>query len=143
MTMSFGNPVLVRNYGRHLVVTQEPLTYRTITVPAGFASDGTSRPWVLGWIFPRFGVFINASILHDYLYWSQPLARYIADADFNEAMRFLDVPTYRRKLMYKGVRMFGWISWHRNKKSKAAGKFRVFDLEETPFPDKKVIRSMF
>src|SRR5438093_7156274 len=38
-----------------------------VKVPAGFVTDLASVPVFLTWIFPRYGKYTKAAILHDYL----------------------------------------------------------------------------
>ena len=39
-----------------------------ITIPKGFTFDGSSSPRFLEWIMPRYGSFMVAALIHDWLY---------------------------------------------------------------------------
>ncbi len=103
----------------------------TAVVPAGFITDFASVPWPF-WSFIRpWGRWGKAAILHDYCYQHHeylvpcadpitseeqnalhiPVSRKHADHIFYEAMQALGVALWRRKLMYWGVRLFGWLAW--------------------------------
>jgi hypothetical protein len=107
-----------------------------LVVPAGFELDGTSIPrflWTLTGITPD-GLERAASTAHDYLYrysgrvplgrhqehvrgrWltcDYPWTRQEADALFARILRECGVGKLRRRLMYHGVRLFGWRSWEK------------------------------
>ncbi len=103
-------------------------------IPAGFVTDFASSPPPIWWLFPPWGTYGKAAILHDYLYQNhrylvqaqalredraagrvlnpKPVTREYADNVFREAMIVLGVAPWRVALMYRGVRMFGWLAWH-------------------------------
>lgn len=96
-----------------------------IVVPAGFVTDFASIPWPL-WSFigASWGRYGKAAVIHDFLYqhhgyeaWPKDtgvqFARWHADDIFLEAMVVLNVAGWRRRLMYRGVRWFGWLAWRR------------------------------
>lgn len=104
--------------------TEQVLCYhtkneQTITVPAGFLTDGASIPHIFWSIIGSpFGRYCNAAIIHDYLYFLVDRTRQEADNIFYEAMTLLKVPFWRRKLMWLAVRIgAGWI-WTERKKRK-------------------------
>ena len=90
-------------------------SWQTITVPAGFITDFASSPFVVWSFIPKWGKYGKAAIIHDYLYqkhrFNRRYTRKYADGIFLEAMVVLDVARWRRKLMYWGVRAFGWLAW--------------------------------
>ena len=102
----------------------EPFRYEladkscVITVPAGFVTDLTSVPRILFTIFPRDGKYLEAAIIHDYLYSVQKdcdgnsISRKFADKVFLEAMKSLNVRWTRRRAIYVGVRTGGWVAWN-------------------------------
>ncbi len=59
----------------------------TIRVPRGFVTDLASTPKEIWSIYPPFGKYLAASILHDYLYWRQSCQRDEADKIFYQTMR--------------------------------------------------------
>ena len=89
----------------------------TINVPIGTYTDFASIPRPLWAIFPRWGKYGNAAVIHDWLYWDQPRSRKAADGIFLEGMEVLEVPKWKRHTIYYAVRWFGWLAW-RLKQSK-------------------------
>ena len=88
-----------------------------IIVPAGFVSDGASIPSVLWGVVgsPWSGKYPHAALVHDYLYFKQDFTRAISDKIFIEAMGILGVNWFKRRLMYRAVRTFGWLCWKKRK----------------------------
>ena len=101
----------------------------SIVVPANFITDFASIPspfWsIIGSPWGRYG---KAAIIHDYLYqnktfwtghhpvdshlnWYARPTRKQVDLIFLQAMQALGVALWRRKFMYWGVRLFGWLAW--------------------------------
>jgi hypothetical protein len=126
----------VHRHGRACVRLLEPLEYRVgsensderIVVPAGATTDFASIPWGLRNTFPPLGAWARPAIIHDFLYetrgsgvldgvrWiSRPVDYTRADADaiFLEAMEVVGVPTWRRTVMYRAVRLGGGGGWGR------------------------------
>ena len=58
--------------GKHFVLSQDVKVAleeeAVITIPEGFTFDGSSVPRFLWWLFPSYGDFFFAALLHDYLY---------------------------------------------------------------------------
>ncbi len=108
---------------------------RRITVKAGFETDLASVPRPLwGFGLPPDGLHRAAAVIHDALYmargrmptgyllyeelsggqWARHLARYTreeADRLFGRLMREAGVPRWRRRLMYRAVRLVSWAFW--------------------------------
>ena len=78
-----------------------------IVVPAGFVTDLASTPKVLWSLFPPHDDYAKAAILHDYLYATAKVSREEADYIFYEAMGVLGVPLWKRRIIYRAVRLFG------------------------------------
>jgi len=78
-----------------------------ILVPVGFASDGASVPRFLWSIFPPFGRYLEAAIVHDWFCVKHCVDSITAAKVFREAMAVCGVPAHRRNKMYWAVRMFG------------------------------------
>jgi hypothetical protein len=97
----------------------------TINIPIGFTTDFTSVPRFLWWLFPRWGKYGNAAVIHDYCYWEQMLSRKEADLIFKEAMEVLQVPKWKISTIYRAVRTFGHIAWNKNKKNKEKGVTKI------------------
>ncbi len=103
----------------------------TITIPAGFVTDFASSPRLFWPVVSPWGKWGEAAIVHDWLYREKKVTRHSpygtalgavsvssrsvtrkrADDIFLEAMTVLGVAPWRRKLMYFGVRAFGWLAW--------------------------------
>ena len=82
-----------------------------ITVPAGFITDFASVPWILWTFLPSWGKYGKAAVVHDYLYQTHNQTRFMADAIFYEAMVVGGTAKWKAKMMYYGVRLFGWLAW--------------------------------
>lgn len=110
--------------------TAEGATWR-IFVPAGFEYDGASVPrwvWTLTGIVPD-GLHRAAALIHDWLYrhagllpdgsfWKDghsvdgfPWQRHQADKLFANILAAHGVSQFRRRNMYRAVRLFGWMAW--------------------------------
>lgn len=120
--------------GKNLWLILEPFRYETkdktgvIEVPAGFDTDLASVPRVMYSIFPRDGLYIEAAIIHDWLYVDQKIngewiSRKTADGVFLEAMEYLGIGWFRRRTIYRGVRIGGWTFF--NKRAKKLGNTKL------------------
>lgn len=103
---------------------------QSIEVPAGFLTDFASVPRLLWWLFPTWGRYGNAAVIHDFCYWEQTLSRRRADQVFLEAMKVLGVGWGTRGALYAGVRLFGWLPWWGTQRLKRRGLEKV--AERTP-----------
>jgi hypothetical protein len=86
-------------------------------IPGGWHTDLASVPVWARWLIPRSGKYNQAAVLHDWIYRSGGimrdengdiiciLSRKQADQLFYEAMKLLKVPKWKRKVMYRAVRM--------------------------------------
>jgi Protein of unknown function (DUF1353) len=85
----------------------------TVTVPAGFLTDGASIPRPLWSVLEPFGPWFPAAIIHDFLYTpgNRGYTRLQADLIFKEAMFNLYLDWPRREAIYRAVRMFGGRSY--------------------------------
>lgn len=107
----------------------KPLRYRCrlngggieAEVPEGFESDFASVPRALWSILPPNGQWIEASVLHDYLYQRGGCSRFLADALLRDSMRVLGVSWWRRVLFFYAVRLFGWLYFRRDKRGPSDG----------------------
>lgn len=81
----------------------------SIIVPRDFKTDLASVPQLLWSIFPKSGVYTEASVVHDYLYsgMSSCSKRSAADKIFVDMCKELGVSDLRANLMYLGIRIFG------------------------------------
>lgn len=95
-----------------------PMTWRNITVPAGFETDLASIPRIARVFFSTDGPFLPAAIVHDWLYVARevnghPIDRAFADYQFLEGMRDLGVSRFARTVVYRAVRLGGGAIWAR------------------------------
>lgn len=131
----FLSPVSVTEHGDYWKLLQ-PLVYEGNTdrwvIPAGFVTDFASIPKIFTPLLPRTGRHNRAAVGHDYLYriavgivpscdlhvsqaecdrnlppW---LSRKEADRIFLRMMRELEVPEWRARAMYLGVRVADWLN---------------------------------
>ncbi len=115
---AFPNEPVGKFLGYHKWQLTEPFIYNSkiggeIIVPAGFVTNGSSQP-PFTWILigsPWGGKYGNGSIVHDWLYHDNTFTRKICDAIFLESMRILGVPLWKRRIMYRSLRFFGWLCW--------------------------------
>lgn len=85
----------------------DPSNYNKIVIPKGFITDFASTPRILYPIIPPIGIYNKACIIHDYLYQEKIFLRKTCDLIFLQAMKILDVPKWKRNLMFIIVRLFG------------------------------------
>lgn len=116
-----------KSYLRDLWTTNEDFTFyigevvdqRYVTVPKGFLTDGASVPRFFWSIFPPWGVYGQAAIVHDYLCTHKRLSmngdkdrmilltqREIDDI-FYDAMKAAGTPIWQRAIIYGCVKV-----WH-------------------------------
>ena len=103
---------------------------KTIVVPSRFETDFASVPSPLWAIFPKWGTYGSAAIVHDWLYWHQELRRDQADAVFLEAMTDSRVKPWKRRILYHAVRWFGGAAWRENASLRAKGVTRMQPARE-------------
>ncbi len=94
---------------------------RTLTVPAGFTSDGASVPEFL-WISVSPAIdrrTLAGAVGHDYLYRTTPAGwtRKEADDFFYDLIRADGLSWWKAQKAYWGVRLFGGSSWQGKGKS--------------------------
>jgi uncharacterized protein DUF1353 len=89
---------------------------REITVPAGMLTDLVSVPWFARWLVDRVGPYLEAAIVHDFLYiaWQDVAGRgaraedrRFADELMRVAMERAKVGATLRCLIHIAVRIFG------------------------------------
>jgi hypothetical protein len=118
----------------------EPFTYDvgelggadTITVPKDFFTDFASVPRIFWRVFPPWGTYGKAAVLHDWLYSVQDRPRLECDQIFLEAMEVLGVGWLSRKTIYRCVRLGGWIAWktHAKENQKSREEENVGNTEK-------------
>lgn len=89
-----------------------------ITVPEAFMTDFASIPRLFWTILPPWGKYSPAAVVHDFLYWSKMVRRKEADQVFLILMQRLGVATWKRRIMYRAVRIFGGFRYGKNNKKR-------------------------
>lgn len=100
-----------------------------IRVPKSFITDGASVPHFLQWLYNPYDKYINAAVIHDYLYSTYNntgINRTLADKIFNFVMKETNVDVRTRRKFYAAVRAFGETSWKKK-------------LENEGYKDKAII----
>lgn len=85
-----------------------------IKVFRGFITDGASVPKSLQWLYNPYGKYINAAVVHDYLYSvynNTGINRTLADKIFRYIMKETNVDSRTRRKFYAAVRALGETSW--------------------------------
>ncbi|WP_028855895.1 DUF1353 domain-containing protein [Psychrilyobacter atlanticus] len=102
----------------------EPLKFKVdgkeYLIKAKMETDLGSIPKVFRFIFDRFGVETNSYVLHDFGYRVQPKGtdRKYWDNVLRSQQKKDGVNWFKSYLIYKNLRLFGWIAWENNKKIK-------------------------
>lgn len=115
----------------HSIHWEDGKSVWTLRIPAGFLCDGASNPWFLWSVtgIPPDGVHRLAALYHDYIYrYSGDLpggsffrdgirsrttwTRKQTDRFFACLLRETGVGKFRRRTMYLGVRLGGWLPWN-------------------------------
>ena len=78
-------------------------------VPRGFKTDLASIPKFLWNIYPPHGLYLSASILHDYFCENNWMSRKDGDKLFLEAMSHSNVSKFTRMVIYYAVRLFAIV----------------------------------
>lgn len=97
----------------------EIVNRRSVTIPKGFLTDGASVPSMFWGIFPPWGIYGQAAIVHDYLCVTneltdnndKPLKVTIEEIDsiFYSAMKAAGTPIWKRSLIYAGVKLYHYF----------------------------------
>lgn len=96
--------------GTNTRVLLQALVWENIIVPKGFRTNFASIPACLhGFVDNDSSDIREASVVHDYLYSLQYFNRRLADDILKEAMRCLGAPWWKRCLVYRSVRLAGWM----------------------------------
>ncbi|VVP05842.1 hypothetical protein PS903_03021 [Pseudomonas fluorescens] len=96
-----------------------------VQVPAGFVTDFASIPRMFWTLLPPDGLYTYPAIIHDYLYWEQPVSREDADLILQYAMQDFKINAATIKTIYTGVRVGGSSAWKDNAALKQSGEKRV------------------
>jgi Protein of unknown function (DUF1353) len=106
-------------------------SHKPVKVPVGFVTDFASIPRVFWIVLPKDGVYTYPAIIHDYLYWEQPVSKDEADLILRYSMQDFKVNTVALEAIYAGVRAGGATAWRDNAARKAAGEKRLLKTYPT------------
>jgi len=108
----------VKFVGDHEIELLADLLYceslnKNLKVPKGFVCDGASIPRIAWSIvgYPMEGDYVEAAVIHDYLYRNAIGTKVHADNVFLQAMKDLKVNIVKRRVMYWAVKYFGKGAW--------------------------------
>lgn len=85
-------------------------------IPAGRITDLASVPRLFWFVFPPFGLYTHAAIIHDEFYERGETPRIFADRAFLAFMVIDGEMLWRAAVMYRIVRLLGWIPWRRRRR---------------------------
>lgn len=116
----------------NFLVFDHPLRYlsdyakRQFTAPVGFITDFESMIRFVPTLYALLGDENHEpAVIHDWLYYSQVVDRATADEVFFEACGVIGTPLWKRRLLWAGLRIWGWKAWndHTKKGDPKNGKF--------------------
>lgn len=130
---TFTTPCRVELVGVYKFKLLEPFEYHIgeypsttiISVPEGYVTDFASIPRIVWPIVSPIDEYAKAAVVHDWLHVRGYFDRATTDNIFNEAMIVLDVPKWKRLLVYNSVKYFSYHAWKKNRK-----KYGTHNLEE-------------
>ena len=85
-----------------------------ISIPEGYLTDLASIPRVVRWLIPKLGKHAQAAVIHDFMYQYHVYPQKRCDEIFLEAMGVLKVPLWKRRLMFRALRIGGWVAYGRH-----------------------------
>ena len=96
---------------------------KIVCVPKGFSTDFASVPRIPVAYWLTGNTAHEAAVIHDFLYKNHAFVnnkKSLADNVFLEAMRVINDPKddWKRRMMYRSVLWFGWLSWWKGGNSK-------------------------
>jgi uncharacterized protein DUF1353 len=105
----------------------DPWRHERLDFYAGTRWDGASRPWLVGWLIKRWGLFSPATLPHDICFGSRPrlsdgtrITRQHVDLLFLGIMQWLSATKGTSwdltlaKVMFRVVRLFGAGTWNKH-----------------------------
>ena len=89
------------------------LNGKTVIIPVGFVSDGASIPRFLWRLLdpPVTASTLRPSVIHDYLYRYQICTRKKADVLYDKLLAANGYNSFKRWLVYRGLRWRGGDAW--------------------------------
>lgn len=114
---------------------------RVVRTPKGFEWDGASIPKAAQWLIGKpMGKYALAALLHDWLYASRILGttrkgRIEADELFYTVMEQLRISWWRRKAMYRAVRIGGYHAYFKTDESEHCYNIMCVENKYNPWYD--------
>ncbi len=105
---------------------------KTIRVPKGFVTDLASTPRIVWSVYPPFGNYLTASILHDYLYWRQSCTKDQADKILYQTMRDGGASQTTQTLFIDALGAAGGAAWRSNAEEVSQHLIRVIPPQYIP-----------
>ena len=93
------------------LATLRAVRIHDVEIPKNFISDGGSVPVGLHWVAKPFGFGLKAFLVHDYRYATQEISRKEADLEMLRNLKTDGFAWWRRRLIYRPVRLFGRNHW--------------------------------
>lgn len=90
---------------------------KVYTIPRGFVTDLTSIPLLATLIFPRWGPYGPASLIHDYCYYNVVFSQKECDYIFKQIMLLYKTAGWKVFYIYWAVRLFGGFPYRRYRKN--------------------------
>lgn len=123
--MGFRTKLVAREAGPGEWQLEMPLVYETrsgdyIIADIGFITDLASVPQFLQGFFSINDETRAPAVIHDWLYITQPMPRWLADEIFLDAMHDAGVAWWKRRLFYAAVHAFGQVVWDSSSRRKEA-----------------------
>ena len=99
---------------------------RPIVVPKNFVTDFASVPRYLWSLYPPWGRYGKAAIIHDYLYSAGCFSRAHCDRIFLLVMQQCGTGTLNAYLLFHFVRLGGWRAWHAHRRGEDSTRIEEF-----------------
>ena len=118
---SFTDPLVLEFMGPRKFKLARPFGYHVgdadseevIICPKGMITDFASIPRIFWAILPPAGEYGKAAVIHDFLYRIGIYTQKESDLIMLEAMEVLKVAAWKRVIIYRMLRLFGWVVWRR------------------------------
>ena len=114
----FDGKLTVTKIDAHLWIVEIPFKYfigpdekEVVTVIDGTLTDFASVPGIFWTLLPPDGEYTQAAVLHDFIYKGHVFDRKKCDDVFYEAMGVLNVPGWKRWIMWFCLRLFGFAAY--------------------------------
>ena len=122
---TFTTPLQVELIGKWQFKLLTPFEYHVgkfpsteiIRVPQDFITNFASIPRFLWSILSPIDEYAKAAVVHDWLYFKGIYSKRVTELIFNEAMKVLKTPTWKRRCVYSGVYYGGHYTWNKYRRA--------------------------